>query len=82
MHLGSSHLSILKSFQKTFKYLLLQLNIVLEASRSPPPQLNLDQTALNLPPRSGTEKGKNITCSGIKNVNHISCSGVTTPSWR
>ena len=37
---------------------------------------------LNLPPYSGLEKPKSIPCSGKKNVNHIYCSGVTTPSLK
>ena len=34
----------------------------------------------NLPPSSGVENPKSMPCSGAKSVNHISCSGVTTPS--
>ena len=35
---------------------------------------------LHLPSCSGVENPKCIPCSGTKNVSHISCSRVTTPS--
>ena len=74
----------IKPFQKTFKNLLLQLKKTSpEALRFTLGATNLDQTGLKFTTLFWSGKSqKSIPCSGTKNVNHISCSGVTTLSLK
>ena len=62
-------LSVSKSFQKTFKSLPFTIKNSSEALRFTPRVLEW-------------KKPKSILYSGTKNVNHISCCGVTTSSLK